>query len=361
MRKILSILFILSFVFVLGACTREEFEIAMITDIGDIDDGSFNQGTWEGIVAYAEANEISHKYYQPRGEATKDYFNAIRLAVRGGAKIVVTPGFLFEQAIHQAQTRFPDVTFVLIDGAPHAGDWVPDIEENTLSIFFKEHESAFLAGYAAVQDGQTSLGFMGGLPVPAVRRFGIGFVAGAYLAAKEKGVTIDFPATRYDYLNTFGPSDEVKNKAATWYSAGTGVIHVAAGGAGTSVMAAAQEATGSKWVVGVDVDQGAHSKVVISAMKGLGESVQQALTAFYAGTFEGGKSIFLGAAEDGVGLPMESSRFTTFTAADYDVIYAKLVDGTIVVPSTYAELVTFLTANGITLPTGFDNTVIKDE
>jgi basic membrane protein A len=356
MKKFLLLFVVFVGVFALAACATQKYEIAMITDKGDIDDKSFNQGTWEGIVEYAEANNKTHKYYKPLEVSDSAYLDAIDLAVAGGAKIIVTPGFLFEIAVWTAQTKHPTVKFVLIDGAPHSGNWAPDIKENTLSIFFKEHESAFLAGYAAVKDGFTSLGFFGGMAVPAVKRFGVGFVAGAYLAAKEMNVTITFPATRYHYFGDFAPSDEFKNMAASWYADGTQIVHVAAGGAGNSVMAAAQEAVGSKWVVGVDVDQKDQSlKIITSAMKGLAAAVQVALEDFYADEFVGGRSITLGAAEDGVGLPHDFSRFTTFNQAAYDVLFAKLVNGTIVVPSTYAELATFATAKGITADlTGFE-------
>jgi len=348
MRKFLLLFVLFVGVFALAACGPKTYEIAMITDKGDIDDKSFNQGTWEGIVEYATEHNKTHKYYKPIEVSNTAYVDAIDLAVAGGAKIIVTPGFLFQEAIHIAQSKHPSVKFVLIDGYPHDGSWAPDVKDNTLSIFFKEHESAFLAGYAVVKDGYTSLGFFGGMAVPAVQRFGTGFVAGAYLAAKEMSVTLNFPATRYHYFGDFAPSDDFKNMAASWYAGGTTMIHVAAGGAGNSVMAAAQEGT-NRWVVGVDVDQKDQSvKVVTSAMKGLAAAVQSALTDYYAGTFPGGQIITLGAAQDGVGLPQDFSRFTTFNQAAYDTLFAKLVDGTIVVPSNYPELIAFATAKGIT-------------
>ncbi|HOI47637.1 MAG TPA: BMP family ABC transporter substrate-binding protein [Bacilli bacterium] len=348
MKKFLLVFVLFAGVFALSACGPKTFEIAMITDKGDIDDKSFNQGTWEGIVEFATENNKTHKYYKPLEVSNTAYVDAIDLAVAGGAKIVVTPGFLFQEAVHIAQIKYPDVKFVLIDGYPHDGSWTPDVRDNTTSIFFKEHESAFLAGYAVVKDGFTNLGFFGGMAVPAVQRFGTGFVAGAYLAAQEMGVTLNFPATRYHYFGDFIATDEFKNMAASWYSSGTQMIHVAAGGAGNSVMAAAQEGA-NRWVVGVDVDQKDQSvRVVTSAMKGLATAVQKALTDFYADEFEGGEIITLGAAEDGVGLPLDFSRFTTFNQAAYDTLFAKLVDGTIVVPSNYPELIAFATAKGIT-------------
>ena len=339
MKKILSIGILLLGVITLSSCELIEqattFEIAMITDAGDIDDKSFNQGTWEGIVEFAEANDLTHKYYKPTEVSDTAYIAAIDLAVAAGAKVVVTPGFLFESAIYTAQTKHPDVIFILIDGVPHPGDYsVFEVADNTRSILFKEQESGFLAGYAAVMEGFRELGFMGGIAVPAVVRFGLGFVAGAYYAADELGLDdFEFDMSYYDYLGTFGPSDAVKIQAAGWFGNGVEIIHVAAGGAGNSVMAAAQEAT-DKYVIGVDIDQAGQSPTVItSAMKALAVVVQQALQDYVDNDFVGGETLVLGAAEDAVGLPLgDSFKFDTFTLEQYNTILGKLKDGTIVLP-----------------------------
>jgi basic membrane protein A len=354
MKKLLILSVLLVSVFTLAACGESTFEIAMITDSGDIDDKSFNQGTWDGIVEFAEENNLTYKYYKPT-EISKDaYVAAIDLAVAGGAKLVVTPGFLFESAIYVAQTKYPEVIFVLIDGVPHPGDYsVFTVADNTRSILFKEHESGFLAGYASVIEGFTKLGFMGGIAVPAVVRFGIGYVAGAYYAAKELGLTtFQFAANRYAYAGGFDPTPEVKATAASWYSTGTEIIHVAAGGAGNSVMLAAEEGV-NKWVVGVDIDQSSQSDTVItSALKALGVVVQQALQEYVDGDFEGGEIITLGAKESAVGLPFETSLFETFTLAQYNAVLAKVVNGTVVVPSSVAELVTFMGTVNYPVPAG---------
>jgi len=177
MKKVLFLVAALFLAFTLSACNQAEtFEIAMITDVGTIDDESFNQGTWEGIVQFAEEFGYTHKYYQPAEQSDAAYLDAISLAVEGGAKVVVTPGFLFEPSIYEAQTLYPDVKFILIDGEPHTADYSTyETKSNTMPILFNEHESGFLAGYGAVMDGYTELGFMGGMAVPAVVKFGIGY------------------------------------------------------------------------------------------------------------------------------------------------------------------------------------------
>ncbi len=363
MKKVLLALVLLVTVAVLFGCTQEKFEIAMITDSGDIDDRSFNQGTWEGINEYAADNDISVKYYKPTEVSFDAYVAAIDLAVENGAQIIVTPGFLFENSVHKSQTNHPDVKFVLIDGSPHnVIDWVtmatydgsaPDftVAANTRSIFFQEEQSGFLAGYAAVKDGFEDLGFMGGMAVPVVVRFGIGFVAGAYKAADEMGLTnFAFAPAHYVYLNSFAPSDETKTMAGAWFSAGVEAIFAAAGGAGNSVMAAAQDTTG-KWAIGVDVDQSNLSeRVLTSAMKGLGTAVKGALTDFYADEFQGGVSVTLGAADDAIGLPTVAAswRLGTFTVSSYNTIFASLAAGTIVVQTDAAALQAFVVALGYT-------------
>jgi basic membrane protein A len=348
MKKLLSLLIAIAVVFSLAACGAEEYKVAMITDSGTIDDESFNQGTWEGIVEYCEENDITHKYYKPLEISDDAYLEAIGLAVEGGAEVVVTPGFLFESAVYAAQFEYPEVKFILIDGVPHTPDWATfETAENTLSILFNEHESGFLAGYAAVKDGYTKLGFTGGMAVPAVVKFGVGYIAGAYYAADEMGVDLDFSNDTYHYFGNFGPSDEFKNIAASWYVGGTEVIFSAAGGAGSSVMSAAEENSGK--VIGVDIDQAKQSETIItSALKQLGNAVMQGLEAWEAGTFEGGKAEFKGASNDGVALPLDTSRFATFSAADYDMIYAKVANGTLVVPASHEDLVNFFADMGIT-------------
>ncbi|MBE6034192.1 MAG: BMP family ABC transporter substrate-binding protein [Clostridiales bacterium] len=341
MKKFLAIVLALVLVLGLVACgeketpenkTEDTYEIAMITDVGEIDDKSFNQGTWEGIKAYAEENKITHKYYKPTEESVDAYLAAIQLAVEGGAKIVVTPGYLFETPIYKAQELYKDVHFILIDGNPNDGDYSTDAgptyrtDDNTVGIVFAEEQAGYLAGYAAVMDGYTKLGFMGGMAVPAVIRFGYGFAQGADAAAKELG--LDNVDLKYHYTGGFIATPEAQTLASSWYADGTEVIFACGGKVGDSVMKAAEASKGK--VIGVDVDQSKDSDTVItSAMKGLAPAVQSALADYYADKFPGGQSLTLGAAQDGVKLPMETSKFETFTKDDYDAVYDQLVKGTI--------------------------------
>ncbi len=339
-KKLLAVLLVVALLatsaVLLAACNKgeETYEIALITDKGNIDDKSFNQGAWEGVVEYAEANKISHKYYKPQDATNEAYLAAIDLAVAGGAKIVVTPGFLFETPIFNAQTKYPNVKFILLDGAPNNGVYGPDHVErtdaNVASVFYAEEEAGFLAGYAAVKDGNTKLGFMGGMAVPAVQAFGYGYLQGAEQAAKEMSLADGAISVKYHYTGDFAETPKNKTTAATMYTGGTEIIFACGGSVGKSVMSAAAEA--EKKVIGVDVDQkGDSTTVITSATKGLGASVKLVLKAYYENKWDtyGGKSTYFNATNDGVGLPNDFTRFTTFNKTAYDTIYGKIVDGTI--------------------------------
>lgn len=303
----------------------EGYELALVTDLGTIDDKSFNQGAWEGLKKYAEENNISYKYYQPQEGTTDSYLETIGLAIEGGAKLVVCPGFLFEEPIYMAQDKYPDVHFILLDGEPHdANNYKTN--DNVMPILFQEDQAGFLAGYAVVKDGYTKLGFMGGMAVPAVIRFGYGFVQGAEYAAEEDNVT--GLEIMYNYTGAFSATPEAQSMAASWYQNGTEVIFGCGGAVGNSVMAAAQEKNAK--VIGVDVDQSAESETVItSAMKLLSNSVYDGVKDFYDGSFPGGKTSVFTVANNGVGLPMDTSKFEKFSQEQYDAIYKKLADGEI--------------------------------
>ena len=336
-KKIMSLFLATAMVVSMTACVQKPgaassggtaSSLALITDVGTIDDKSFNQGSWEGLEKYAKDNNISHKYYKPTEKSDEACLNAIELAVKGGAKVIVTPGFLFEVPIYQAQEKYPDVKFIILDAAPVDPEGNQVIKDNVLSIFYAEEQAGYLAGYAAVEEGYRQLGFMGGIAVPAVIRFGYGYIQGADAAAKDLGLAPGDVTVKYTYVGNFDASPENNAKAAAWYNEGTECIFACGGGVGNSVMKAAE--TAGKVVIGVDVDQSGESATVItSAMKNLGGSVYSALDSYYKGTFEGGKSVTLDASSDGIQLPMETSKFKTFNQERYDKLYEGLKNGDI--------------------------------
>ncbi len=302
-------------------------ELALVIDVGTIDDKSFNQGSWEGVKKYGDEKGISYKYYKSAEATTDSFKQTIDLAIEGGAKVVVCPGFLFEEPIFDMQEQYPDVKFILIDGEPHDADYNYNTTANTMPVLYQEDQAGFLAGYAAVKEGYTNLGFMGGMALPAVIRYGYGYLAGAEYAAQEIGADI---TVTYTYTGSFEATPEAQSMATGWYQSGTEVIFACGGAVGNSVMSAAEAANGK--VIGVDVDQSSESSTVItSAMKMLSNSVYDAITAAYDGSFPGGKTTVFNAENDGVGLPMDTSAFTIFTKDDYDTVFAKLVSGEITI------------------------------
>ena len=294
-----------------------------------LDDGSFNQGAWDGIQRFVADNPgTEYSFLQPHDASDEARLDLIEDAIDAGANILVLPGFHFENALYNAQDIFPETTFVLLDASPRDEEGNARVESNVAAIHYAEEEAGFLAGYAAVVEGYRDLGFMGGIAVPAVVRFGHGFIQGADHAAESLGLDEGEVEINFMYLGGFAPDPAHTTTAAAWYAAGTEVIFVAAGGAGGSVMSAAEGEDAS--VIGVDVDQ-AHlsDSVVISAIKGLDVSVYDMLVDFAGGSFNGGNEIRFDASNNGIGLTLESSRFDNFSQAEYDNIFEALRDGEI--------------------------------
>lgn len=319
-------------------------DVAFVTDVGNIDDQSFNQYTWQGVQDFCSANGLNANYYRPTEDSDAARLEQMDNAVNDGAKAIVVAGYLFGTSIAEAQAKYPDVQFLALDVATTdlSADGSVAPAANTALITYKEEQAGYLAGYAAVYDGYKELGFLGGMAVPAVIRYGYGFVQGADAAAKELGVTD--VNIKYWYSGGFAATDEVKNKMDGWYSEGTEVVFACGGPVCQSCDAAAQ-ANGGK-MIGVDVDQsGQFDTVITSAMKALANSVNVALTDAmdngwkFSDTYAG-KQTVLGAAENCVGLPMETSKFTNFTQEQYDTLYQEIVDGTLVVDDSFDTAVT---------------------
>ena len=294
-----------------------------------LNDGSFNQGAWDGIQEFVRSNPGTvYDFLQPHAADDEARLDLIEDAINAGANILILPGFHFQHALYDAQDMYPDTTFVLLDATPRPTEGDPRIEPNVAAIHYAEEQAGFLAGYAAVMEGYRELGFMGGMPVPAVVRFGHGFIQGADHAAESLGLDEGEVSINFHYLGDFQPDPAFTTTAAAWYAAGTEVIFAAAGGAGSSVMHAAEGANAS--IIGVDVDQADDSdSVVISAIKALDVSVYDMLTDFANGNFNGGDALRFDATNDGIGLSMGSSRLSNFTDAQYDEIFGELRDGNI--------------------------------
>ena len=303
------------------------YEIAFISGEGELDDSGFHESSWEGIAEYADENRITYSYYRPAADTMQAREEAVRTAAKKGAKIIISQGYPFEEVIAHMQNEYPKIQFLMLDAKPRKSGQKAELASNVHCILFREEEAGYLAGYAAVREGYTRLGFLGGKEIAPVQRYGSGFIQGAEYAAMEMEREITL---KYQYTDTFLPSDEVQQKSKEWYEDGVQVIFACNGGASVSVMQTAEELDGK--VIGVDADQSAVSPTVLtSAGKNLKGAVTEALDTLYenGGVWSGkqaGKTITLGAKEEGVGLPQEEEawRFENFTQRDYRKIYRGL-------------------------------------
>ena len=313
------------------------YKVAMITDYGDITDQSFNQTTYEGCKEFCEANGVDFKYYKPAGDSTAERVAMVDAAVADGYNVVVMPGYAFGETITQVADLYPDVKFIALDVSQgDLGDY--QIPENVTCAVYQEELCGYMAGYAAVKLGYTKLGFLGGMAVPAVIRYGFGFVQGADAAAKELDTKIEI---NYVYGGQFSGDADITAKMDTWYNAGTEVVFACGGGIFTSAAEAAQKVNAK--VIGVDNDQkgiidGGYGEgmTVTSAMKGLAATVNTMLTEVFAGNWDnyGGKIDTLGLVSDNptenyVQIPMESTQWADgkFTQDDYKALVASMHKG----------------------------------
>ena len=354
MKKLIALLLALAMIFALAACgnggkkdegkkagaddiadTMESadgtYKVAFVTDVGQLKDKSFNQGTYDGVKLYASQSNLSYKYYQPANgdQATDDdRYDAMKAAAEAGAEVIVCAGFMQAGALEKAAKEFTTVKFVFIDG------WDMGLA-NVAGIAFKEEQPGYFAGYAAVKEGYEKLGFSGGGggTNPAVNRYGYGFVQGANDAAKEMGKTVEVRYT-YQYGASFAASNELQTLISGWYQNGTEVVFSCGGSIFQSITAAASANDGL--VIGVDVDQSPDSATVItSAMKGLSAAAQWAIGKAYDGTWAeiggNGTGTSLGVKEDSVGLPTATWSLKNYTVADYEALYKKVLDGSVTI------------------------------
>ena len=324
------------------APAESDYAVAMITDYGDITDQSFNQTTYEACKEFCEANGVNFNYFKPAGDNTADRVAMIEKAIDEGYNVIVMPGYAFGEAIKETAESNSDTTFIALDvGAGDLGeDYV--VPANLYCAVYQEELCGYMAGYAAVKLGYTKLGFLGGMAVPAVMRYGYGYVQGVDAAAKELDITVDL---KYAYGNQFYGDGDITAAMDTWYQGGTEIVFACGGGIYTSAAEAAAKVGGK--VIGVDVDQKGiidtkygEGMTVTSAMKGLAPTVKHLLSEVLAGNFAnyGGKIDTLGLVsanpeENYVQIPTASTQFEDgkFTADDYAALVAAMFDGTVTV------------------------------
>ncbi|MDD3164073.1 MAG: BMP family ABC transporter substrate-binding protein [Sphaerochaetaceae bacterium] len=356
MKKFFTVLLVLAVAFSAFAqgtaetavAKKAAYSVAMITDYGDITDQSFNQTTYEACKQYCEANGIKFAYYKPAGDSTAERVAMIEKAVDEGYNIIVMPGFAFAGAIKEAAPQNPEVKFVALDVSEY--DLTGADMSNVYSMVYQEELAGYMAGYATVKLGYTKLGYLGGMAVPAVVRYGYGFLQGADDAAKELGITID---VNYVYGNQFYGDADITAYMDTWYKSGTKCVFACGGGIWTSAAEAAAKVGGK--VLGVDVDQapiidGAYGAgmTVTSAIKGLAASTKSTLkTIIEDGKWDTivGKVANLGLVSgtdpdaNFVGIPTGNGTQWSdkFTLANYKALVADMFAGKITVSNDIAN------------------------
>ena len=342
MKKIVSI--VLAVMMLLSVVAfAEDYRVAMITDVGTITDQSFNQTTYEAAKAWCEANGVDFTYYQPATDTDADRIAMIDKAVDEGYNVIIMPGYKFGPAIGEVQGEYSDIDFVALDVSE--GDLGgAELGSNVYCAVYQEELCGYMAGYAAVKLGYTHLGFLGGMAVPAVIRYGFGFVQGANAAAEELGNASDV-TIEYVYGGQFYGDADITAYMDNWYqNLGVQVVVACGGGIYTSAAEAAQKVDGGK-VIGVDVDQAAaidgaygEGMTVTSAMKGLGATVNTLLSEISAGNFAnyGGQVATLGLvgtdpAANYVQIAPTTQFADGFTEADYADLVAKMFAGEVTV------------------------------
>lgn len=375
---LIAIAVVASSAVLLTACNNDDgdttsaLSVAMITDYGDITDQSFNQTTYEACKAWSEANNASFKYYKPSGDSTEARVASVNQAIQAGYEVIVMPGYAFAETAVEVAERNPNVKFVALDVAQYdldtANGGAYTIPANLFCAVYKEEISGYFAGYAAVKEGYKELGFLGGMAVPAVIRFGYGFVQGANAAAVEMGIA-DQVSIEYVYGGQFYGDADITAVMDTWYGTkGVEVVFACGGGIYTSACEAATKTGVNGKVIGVDVDQsyiisGSYGDgvCVTSATKGLAATVNASLSSVLDNTWAekfGAKLSSLGLVSgtdmsvNYVELPTETWSMTNYTIAEYKALVKKVFDGDI----TVSDDITAMPATTITV---VDNGSIK--
>ena len=385
MKKTLALLLALFTLFALVACnntpaTNEDnkddnkesaYKVAMVTDYGDITDQSFNQTTWEAVVKFGKDNNVETKYYKPATNDTAGRVASVELAIDEGYNVIVMPGYAFGGTIAEVSGEYTDVKFIALDvskgdllegGVALKGetyDYNPDnwnlndyvYMDNVYCAIYQEELCGYMAGYAAVKLGYTKLGFLGGMAVPAVQRYGHGFIQGVDAAAKELNITVD---ANYVYGGQFFGDADITAVMDTWYAGGTEIVFACGGGIYTSAAEAAKKVGGK--VIGVDVDQSAiidgaygEGMTITSAMKGLAPATLDTLVDViindkwdeYKGKID---TLGLVSGDDAtlnyVQIPMETTKFEEgkFTKEDYAKLVKDMFDGKLTVSNDISAI-----------------------
>jgi len=339
--------------------TTDKASVGMLTDTGGINDQSFNQGTWEGIERFRQDHgTIIANHASPGTMALPELVTTAESLITAGHELIIMAGFTFEEAIGILQEDYPEVKFIILDGEPQVevdGDLEVRIDSNALSIYFAEEQAGFMAGIAAALETETGkVGFIGGMEIPPVQRFGWGFLAG--VAYANEVFDLDVVVEQFVYQGTFNDIQAGAALAGGMYNDGIDIIFAAAGAVGTGVIdeAKTRAANGERvFVIGVDSDQfeagmmeNGESVILTSAVKRVDNAAYEYIQKFLNGEFPGGQSITKDATTDGVGLPENNPNLSEETQEKADSALENIKNGEVIVPRTAEDLEIFLSERG---------------
>lgn len=330
MRKLLILSVAMLMVLALASCgspTEEQpeeqvnYEMALVTDAGLIMDGGYSEVAWTAISEFGAENGISHKYYKAAEASAEAYKTTIYDAIAKGAKIIIVDGYSFEDVIYDVQKEHKDVKFILIDAEPmdpETGE--AKLAENTVAVLFASEEAGYLAGYAAVENGATNLGFIGEADKPAFDDYGYGFVQGANAAAVNKGSSVD---VKYHACNEKLDNDAVFNKATDWYEDGVDVIFACGAHIEKPIIEAAELNDGK--IIACETEKSKMSDtVLISAVKDIEGVLEELLEQYARNKLQGGEVVTYDVSTDSIWLDMDTSRTVFFNENDYKSLSKQL-------------------------------------
>ncbi|SEH73865.1 nucleoside-binding protein [Halobacillus karajensis] len=318
-----------------------DFSVAMVTDVGGVDDKSFNQSAWEGLQAFGEENGMSkgEGFDYAQSESDADYATNLNRLVRQDYDLIYGIGYLLQPAIAEVANQYPDTNFALVDSVQEG--------DNIASIVFKEHQGSFLAGVAAANKTKTDkVGFIGGVDGSLINKFEAGFVAGV------KSVNPDIEV-EVEYAESFNDSQRGQAIASNMYNKDIDVIYHASGGTGNGVFAQAKDIKNSNpdedvWVIGVDRDQheegqiGDSNVTLTSMVKRVDIAVQNVSKQAMDGEFPGGEVLEFGLADDAVSIARTNEEaMTEEIISAVEEWKEKIINGEVEVPSTREELQSF--------------------
>lgn len=330
MKKAAALFIALIVIFSLIACGEKDkasktveiegCEVSMIADSNEVEPGSLAEKVWESVYQYAHENSLGSECFKPKDSTSGAYMKAVDTAVQQGAKLIVMPGSCFEETAYEAQKKYSDIYFLILDGIPHNDENKYKTGAKTIGVVFAEEEAGYLAGYAAVKEGYWNLGFIGSEKTPAIKRYGYGFVQGAAAAAEETGTKIKM---KYIYESNAGNTEKQANE---WYKEGVTSIFACGSDTDKAVIKAAEANSGK--VICADSDKSHMSETVVtSAVKVVGAAVEDAIDGYVDGKFIGGTAFNYAVKNNGIMLEMNNARFTSFDEEQYNAVMNRIKDG----------------------------------